>query len=240
MEKFITYNQWLNEAHVLMDKEYKIIECSYQEFVALPKSTYKFVGDKGNEMKKAINDIKQIGGDFEKPSKHYRYLIALKNEKDVYGIFYKQVKGSNANYCDGYMVGSGGCSKFLLTGMRMLGPFNTFARIGNFKSLASQIKAGAEILALTDSAPDKNENGAFSPNFLNKELYKLFIDKQVYYKYGSEPCYFYEGTVLNEEGLLNFFKTYSEVELIGPTKFKKEVAEVKLYLKFKKLDMNVG
>ena len=74
-----------------------------------------------------------------------------------------------------------------------------------------------------------------SLNDLNKEIYKLFLDKQIYYKYGSETCYFYNGTTLNEDGLKEFFKTYKEVELVGPSKYKNEIKKVKLYLKYKKL-----
>ena len=233
-EQFISYRQWLNEAHLLLDYEFKIIECAYNEFIYLPGS-YNFVGDKRKEMIREIKKIKEVEGDYANESKHYHYLIALKNEKDIYGIFYKQVKGSTTNYCDGYMVGSGGCANYLLRGMRMIGPFNTFSKISNFKSLASQMRNGAEILALTDSAPNKDDNNKFSSDFLNKEIYKLFLDKQVYYKYGSETCYFYNGTTLNEEGLKEFFKTYKEVELVGPSKYKNEIKEVKLYLKFKKL-----
>jgi hypothetical protein len=233
-EQFITYKQWLNEAQLLLDNEFKIIECAYNEFIYLP-GKYNFVGDKKKEMLSTIKDIKEIGGEYASEGKHYHYLIALKKEKDIHGIFYKQVKGSTTNYCNGYMTGSGSCAKYLLQGMRMIGPFNTFSKISNFKSLASQIRSGAEILTLTDSTPDKENNNKFSPDFLNKELYKLFLDKQVYYKYGSEVCYFYTGTTLNEEGLIDFFKTYREVELVGPKKYKNEIKEVKLYLKFKKI-----
>ena len=155
MTKLQSYYDWLNEGTVNFDESFKIKVLSYDDFCLLPE-TYELAGDKKEDMKKYIDIIKNKHADMGDPKNKFHFIAAIKDNKQVYGFFYKQMKHSSDKLDIGFMIGSEGVGKYMFRAMRKLGPFTSFAKITNFTSLNIQMNNGAEIICITDSSPDKN------------------------------------------------------------------------------------
>lgn len=228
MKLFSTY---INEETEV--NEVKIIELSYFDFINLC-DTYKpvdFRDKQGNDICKIIKMV-STNPEYSKLSNKYHFLAAIK-EKQLLGVFYKQLRGNPNIYDDGYII-SKGAGQELFMRMRKLGPYTTFSNINNIASLKAQLKMGAEVLCITDNIPDKT--GAIIPDFKNEKLKQLLIDEKIYYKDEDEyeEFFFYdEKGNLNIKGFTTFLTTQDRIKVVSPST---DIAsKVKVYFLFKKL-----
>ena len=205
--------------------ELKIMELSYYDFINLCDiyKTIKFKDKYGYTICKIISQVKQQPEVFSKKSNKFHFLVAVKN-KEILGVFYKQLGGNPDKYDTGYII-SKGAGKELFAKMRELGSYNTFSNISNISSIKSQLSMGAEILYINNSEP--NQDGTYD-NTLSEENIESMKDEKFYYKDGDDEFFFFdEKAKLKLKELKTFLLEHNRIEVIDKAKLSK-----KLYIYF--------
>lgn len=219
--------------YIKENNETKIVELSFYDFINICDQ-YKAVEFKDKTGFTICDIVKQVKEydeqyGFSNKSNKYHFLVAL-NNKNILGVFYKQLRGNPDIYDDGYII-SKGVGKELFNEMKKLGPYTTFSNISNIASIKSQLQMGGEIICLTDSAPEK-PSGIYNKEIQDESLKELLIEEKLYYKVDDEKFFILdENGKFKQKEFIDFILNNDRIQIIEP---KKDLAsKIKIYFLFK-------
>ena len=162
----------------------------------------------------------------------FKFLIAIKNKKLV-GLFYKELGLPKDKYGEGYIFclkSEKGIANKMFMEMQKLGSYTTFANAENIGSIKSQLKIDAEIIALSNTPPNKG-TGVYTPSITDEKILKLIQDEKIYYTdtYTNENYYFMDkNDEIKLNGLVNYLASNANVKLISPDNMKNNTG-LKIY-----------
>jgi len=150
----------------------------------------------------------------------FHFLIGIKN-KQLVSLFYKKLNASKNIYGDGYIISTEkGSANKMFEYMRKIGPFTTFSNLENIASIKAQLKIGAEILCLSDNAPDKDTE-TFKTTIDNSKILELMKNEKLYYNdtYTNEKFYFMnKKNEIDIRKLRNYLIENDDIKLVYPEK----------------------
>jgi len=171
---------------------------------------------------------------------NFHFLIAIKN-KNLVGLFYKKLNESKSIYGDGYILCSEkGTANKMFEAMKKNGSFTTFSNLENIASIKAQLKLNAEILCLSNSAPDKDTE-TFKTTIDNPKILELMKNKKLYYNdtYTNEKFYFMnDKDEIDIRKLKNYLIVNDDIKLVYPEyddKNNKEYSGLKIYFYHEKI-----
>ena len=174
----------------------------------------------------------------------FHFLIGIKN-KELVSLFYKKLNPSKNIYGDGYIISTekGTANKMFLE-MKKIGAFTTFSNLENIASIKAQLKLDAEILCLSDSAPDKDTE-TFKTTIDNPKILELMKNEKLYYNdtFTNEKFYFMNNKdEIDIRKLKNYLISNDDIKLVYPEKSlgydkqnNKEYSGIKIYFYHKKI-----